>query len=137
MQKIIKISTKGDTDIINITEKVQEVLKESEIKSGIVNVFVVGSTAGTSVIEYEPGVIKDLQEAFEKIAPRNKDYAHHEKWHDDNGNSHVRASLLKPDINIPFNNNKLLLGTWQQIILIDFDTSPRNREIVISVIKDN
>jgi len=136
MKTSFNVSTRGDTDIIDITEKVQSILTNSNIQSGIINVFVVGSTAGLSFVEYEPGLIEDLQEVFEKIAPKNKYYHHHEKWHDDNGNSHVRASLLKPDLTIPFENNKLCIGTWQQIILIDFDTSSRNREILVTIISD-
>ncbi|MDP2925494.1 MAG: secondary thiamine-phosphate synthase enzyme YjbQ [Nanoarchaeota archaeon] len=134
MKKTIKINTKGNTDIINITEKVNDILNKSKIKSGIINLFVKGSTLALTTIEYEPGLIKDLKEAFEHIAPENKDYYHNLKWGDGNGFSHIRASLLRPDLTIPFENNKLLLGIWQQIVLIDFDNRPREREIIIKKI---
>jgi secondary thiamine-phosphate synthase enzyme len=132
MEKI-KIPTKGNNDIIDITDKVQEIINKSKTDSGIVNVFVVGSTAGLTTIEYEPNLVKDFKEFFEKIAPKGN-YHHHETWHDDNGHSHVRASLLKPNLTIPFENKKLILGTWQQIILVDFDTQPRDREIVVTIV---
>ncbi|MBD3252216.1 YjbQ family protein [Candidatus Pacearchaeota archaeon] len=130
----LKIQTQGNTDIINITDRIQNILKKSEKQKGIVNVFVIGSTAGITVIEHEPNLIKDFQEFFDKIIPKGN-YYHHETWRDDNGHSHIRASLLGPDITIPFDNNKLILGTWQQIILVDFDTQPRTREVVISVVE--
>lgn len=129
-----KISTQGNNDIINITDKIQKIITNSKAKSGIVSVFVLGSTAGITVIEYEPNLEKDFKEFFERIIPSNKTYHHHETWRDDNGHSHVRASLLKPDLTVPFENNKLVLGTWQQIILVDFDTKPREREIVVTVV---
>lgn len=129
----MKISTKGNTDIIDITKDVQEKVAKAKIKDGSALVFVVGSTASITTVEYEPGLKKDLKEFFEKIIPRDKYYHHHETWHDDNGHSHVRASLLKPSLIVPFINGKLLLGTWQQIILIDFDTRERKREIVVQI----
>jgi len=133
--KTIKIPTKGNSDIIDITEKVQEVLEKNKAKSGIINLFVIGSTVGLTTIEYEPNLVKDFQEFFNKIAPEGN-YHHHETWHDDNGHSHIRASLLKPNLTIPFNDSKLILGTWQQIILIDFDTHSRDREIAVSILKE-
>jgi len=130
----LEISTKGNTDVIDITEKVQKEISNSKFKNGSVTAFVVGSTAGITAVEYEPGLVEDLKEVFEKIAPRDKHYHHHGTWHDDNGHSHVRASLLKPGITIPFIDGKLTLSTWQQIILIDFDTKAREREVIVQII---
>ena len=128
------VSTKGDTDIIDITQEVAKAIAKSKIKSGIACVFVVGSTAAISTLEYEPNLIKDIKRALEKIAPEHGHYDHHETWGDDNGSAHVRACLMKPGITVPFENKKLLLGAWQQIALLDFDTRPREREIVVQVI---
>jgi secondary thiamine-phosphate synthase enzyme len=130
----IKISSRGRTDIIDITAKVAEIIHKSKIKSGIVSVFVSGSTASISTLEFEPNLIKDIKRALEKIAPESGKYDHHETWGDDNGSAHVRATLMKPGITVPFENKKLLLGTWQQIALLDFDTRPREREIVIQIV---
>lgn len=133
--KTLKIKTKGNTDIIDITEKIQQVVSKSEIESGIVNIFVIGSTAGITTIEFEPNLVKDFQEFFENTIPKG-DYHHNETWNDDNGHSHIRASLLKPDLNIPFTNNQLILGNWQQIVLVDFDTRERERELVVTIVKE-
>jgi len=129
----INVKTNGNTDIINITEKIKKILENLNVESGVVNLFVVGSTTGLSVYEADAMLESDIKQAFETMAPKNKYYHHHEKWHDDNGHSHVRATLLKPDLNIPFENKKLMTGTWQQVILIDFDTKPRNREVIVTV----
>jgi len=137
MRQTITISSKGNTDIIDITSNIQDILTKSKSNSGIAHIFVIGSTAALSTIEFEPGLQKDLKIAYDKIAPYKEHYHHHDKWHDDNGSSHVKATMLKPDLTIPFQENKLILGTWQQVILVDFDTSPRNREIVVTIIKDN
>ena len=134
MQQSIKLKSKGNTDIMDITNQVQEILTKSKITLGIINLFVIGSTAALTTIEYEPGLIKDLKQVFEKIAPENKEYFHNEKWGDSNGHSHIRASLLKPDLTLSFQENKLLLGTWQQIVLIDFDNRPREREVIVTII---
>ena len=130
------VSTKGSTDIIDITGKVADIIRKSKIKSGIACVFVSGSTASISTLEYEPNLIKDIKRALNKIAPEDADYEHHKTWHDDNGSAHVRACLMKPGITVPFENHKLLLGTWQQIVLLDFDTRPRDREIVVQIVGD-
>ena len=130
----IELSTGGHTDIIDITDSVRKEVESSSVKEGVVNLFVVGSTAGLTTIEYEPGLVEhDLKEFFEKIAPYNADYKHHGTWHDDNGASHVRASLLKPDLSVPVVDGSLVLGTWQQIVLVDFDTRPRERKIVMQI----
>ena len=128
-----KIQTKGRTDIINITHQVQDIVKESGIKEGSVLVFAPGSTAGITTTEYEPGLLEDYPRFFEKIIPSKADYEHDKTWHDGNGYSHVRAALQGASFNVPFTGEKLLLGTWQQIILVDFDNRPRNREIIVQV----
>lgn len=128
-----QIPTKGNTDIIDITDKVQTILSKSKVQEGQVTIFISGSTAGLTTVEYEPGLVKDLKEFYEKIIPQNKEYHHNERWHDGNGHSHIRASLLKPSLTIPFQNSNLLLGTWQQIILIDFDNRERTREVIVQI----
>ena len=131
----INISTKGFNEVINITEKVTEIVKNSKIKDGIAILFVVGATATITTIEYEPGLIKDIKETLEKIAPMNKDYHHEEAWHDGNGYAHIRASLMGPSLSVPFENGEISLGTWQQIVLIDFDNKPRNRKVIVKLLK--
>lgn len=135
MVKTYKLSlkSKGYNEIHEITEKVQSLVNQSNLNEGNVLCFVTGSTASITTVEYEPGLIKDIPEALEIIAPMNKSYHHDNTWHDGNGYAHIRASFLGPSLTVPFINGKLLLGTWQQIILIDFDNKPRNREIVIQV----
>lgn len=133
--KQINISTEGNTDIVNITGEVQEAIRESGICNGIAVVINIGSTAGITTTEYEPGLATyDLKHAFEKIAPENGYYKHEETWNDDNGHSHVRASLLGPSVSVPVIDSKPALGTWQQIILVDFDTRPRERSIVCQIV---
>jgi secondary thiamine-phosphate synthase enzyme len=128
--KYIQINTTSDTDIIDITQTVKSDLIEAGIKNGTINLFVPGSTAALTTIEYESGVINDLKEAIEKLAPRDAYYEHNERWGDGNGYSHVRAALLGASLNIPVVNGSLTLGTWQQIVLLDFDNRPRQRKIV-------
>ena len=132
--KKIKLNTKGDTDIINITAEVSSAVLNSGMESGSATVFVPGSTGGITTVEYEPGLVDDLKKFFEKIAPKSGEYQHNIRWQDGNGYSHVRASLLGPGITVPFVNNKILLGKWQQIIFIDFDNRPREREIIVQII---
>jgi len=132
--KIIKLNSQGETDIIDITDKVQSLVKASKIKEGTVNVFVKGATGAVTTVEYEPGLVSDLKDAFEKWAPRDGEYSHNERWHDGNGFSHVRASLLGASLTVPFSNGELTLGRWQQIIFIDFDNRPRSREIILKII---
>ncbi len=129
----IPIATKGFSDIIDITSDVSGVVKKTGLKSGTVTVFISGSTAGITTIEYEPGLLKDLPEAFEKIAPQNQRYHHNETWHDGNGFSHVRAAMLGCSLTVPFKDSRLLLGTWQQIVVIDFDNRSRQREVVLQI----
>jgi len=130
----IKVSTKGNPDLIDITGRVEKILSESKLKKGIMAVFVVGSTAAITTFEYEPGLTKDIRDLFEKLIPSNKHYAHDDTWGDANGFSHLRAALQGPSLTIPFDNGKLLLGTWQQVVLAEFDNRPRDREIIIQII---
>lgn len=133
--KEIHVNTAGNCDIVNITEKVSTAITESGIGDGIVTVFNIGSTAGITTTEYEPGLARyDIKSMFERIAPENARYEHEETWHDDNGHAHVRASLLGPSLSIPLVGGKLSLGTWQQIILVDFDTRARQRTIVCQIV---
>ena len=128
------ISTTGQGDAHDLTRIVARAVAQSDIASGIATVFVVGSTAGVTTIEFEPGAIHDLNALFESVAPRGGEYRHHLRWGDDNGSSHVRAALLGPSVTIPFSRQKLHLGTWQQIMLLECDTRPRQREIVIQIV---
>lgn len=129
----IETSTRGFSDIIDITPEAHQCLSESGIDAGTATFFVSGSTAGLTTIEYEPGLLKDIPDLFEKIAPQNARYAHNHTWHDGNGASHVRAALQGPSLVVPFSAGKLLLGTWQQIVLIDFDVRPRSRRVVMQI----
>jgi secondary thiamine-phosphate synthase enzyme len=133
ISKTIQISTEGNSDIIDITPRVSNIIKESAVNSGIVTIFISGSTAGISTIEYEEGVIDDFKTMLERTVPRNFTYRHDSKWGDGNGFSHVRASLLGPSLVVPFSNKKMLLGTWQQIVVIDFDNRPRSRDIILQI----
>jgi len=131
----IKVKTAGNCDIVNITEQVSEVVRQSGIREGLVTVFNVGSTGGITTTEYEPGLVNyDITSAFEKIAPRNGRYEHEKTWHDDNGHSHVRASVLGPSLSVPVVEGQMTLGTWQQIILVDFDTRPRTRTVICQIL---
>ena len=127
------INTKGNTDILDITQDVQQIINSSGLNEGSVLVFAGGSTAGITTIEFEPGLKKDYPAFFEKIIPSNITYKHDETWHDGNGHSHVRAALQGASLTVPFKNKNLLLGTWQQIILIDFDNRPRKRNITVQI----
>lgn len=130
----INIQTGGEVDIVDITSNVQKVISKSKIKNGIVCVFVPGSTGTVTTIEYEPGLKQDLPKALEKIAPKNIYYKHHETWHDDNGHSHVRASLMGPSTTLPIKNGRMLHGTWQQLVFVELDTRSRNRSIIIQIL---
>ena len=134
--KSIKIQSKGENDIIDITDKVSAKIQESSITSGTVTVFVTGSTGALTTIEYEPGLLKDFPDMLSRIAPDDLNYGHEQMWHDGNGHSHVKASLVGPSITIPFNDGIMLLGTWQQIVFIELDTRRRDREIVLQIIGD-
>lgn len=130
----VNVETKGEVDIVNITDDVQKIVNKSKIKDGIACVFVPGSTGAVTTIEYEPGLMKDLPRALQRIAPKGEHYDHHETWHDDNGHSHVRASLMGASVTIPIKNGRILHGTWQQVVFVELDTSPRNRNIVVQIV---
>ncbi len=131
----IKVKTQGNCEVVNITEQVSQAVAKSNIKEGTVTVFNIGSTAGITTTEYEPGLVNyDIKTAFEKIAPEHARYEHEETWHDDNGHAHIRASLLGPSLSVPVIDGRLTLGTWQQIILVDFDTRPRTRTIICQMV---
>jgi secondary thiamine-phosphate synthase enzyme len=129
----ISLRTKGFSDVLDITDKVTRIVEDSRIQTGLVNVFCSGSTGSITTIEYESGVINDLKKALEKIVPSNIPYEHDKRWGDGNGFSHVRAALMKPSLTIPIVKGKLSLGTWQQIVFIDFDNRGRNRDIIVQV----
>jgi len=129
ISKDLSLRTKGNTDVINITDTINKLLAKSGLANGIITLFVKGSTASLTTIEYEPNLAEDLQNALERLIPSDIEYAHTRTWGDYNGHSHIRASILGPSLVVPFTNGKLALGTWQQIVLIDFDTHPRQREI--------
>jgi secondary thiamine-phosphate synthase enzyme len=129
-----EVTTRGQGDAHDLTDLVASALARSSLTAGIVTVFVIGSTAAVTTIEFEPGAVADLNRTLEALAPRDGEYRHHLRWGDDNGSSHVRAALLGPSLSVPFAGHKLVLGTWQQIILLEMDTRPRRREIVVQVV---
>jgi secondary thiamine-phosphate synthase enzyme len=129
----IELNAKGYSDIINITDRVEEIVCKSKVTEGIVTVFVPGSTASITTIEYEEGVVEDLKEAIERIAPSNRPYKHDARWGDGNGFSHVRAALIKPGLTIPIIKTRMTLGMWQQIVFMDFDNKARARKIIVQV----
>ena len=130
----LQVKTRGNSEVINITEQVAAKVANSGLDAGVVTLFNVGSTAGLTTTEFEPGLANyDIKATFERIAPEDGRYEHENTWHDDNGHSHVRATLLGPSLSVPFVDGQLSLGTWQQIILVDFDTRPRTRTIVCQI----
>ncbi len=129
------IQTKGHYDFIDITQRVKDIVKQSGVKQGMALVFVKGSTVALTTMEYEKGIIEDLKNVFEKIAPEEGDYQHHLKWGDHNGAAHIKSAILKTSLTIPIEEGRLYLGTWQQIVLIDFDERPREREILVKIIE--
>lgn len=129
----LSLHTKGHCDIQDITPQVARAVRDSGLQAGIVTVFCPGATGGLTTIEYESGALADLQQVFDEIAPPNRDYRHHLRWGDDNGHSHVRAALTGPSLTVPFVDGRLTLGTWQQIVFLDFDTRPRSRRLVAQV----
>ena len=132
--KSFTISTQGDCDILDITPHVSRELGRANLSSGTVTVFVAGSTCAITTIEFESGVLSDLKDAFERMAPEAMHYAHNARWGDGNGHSHVRASVLGPSLTVPFSEGSPLLGTWQQIVLVDFDNHPRTRRVILQII---
>jgi len=130
----ISIQSKGNCDIINITSQVAKNVDESGVNSGIVTLFIVGSTAGITTIEYEPNLVSDFKNMWDRMIPQSIPYEHNRTWGDGNGHSHVRASLLGASLIIPFVNKRLTLGTWQQIVFVDFDNRTRSRKLVIQIL---
>jgi len=130
----IDLKTRGEVDMVDITAKVESVVENRQIKNGMATVFVPGSTASVTTIEHEPGLLTDFPALLEKIAPRNAAYEHEKRWHDGNGHSHVRASLIGPSLTVPIKDGKLTLGTWQQLVLVELDTRSRSRELIVQII---
>ena len=130
------VPTKGFNDIIDITPEISKAVEKSKVKDGICLISCAGSTVGFTTIEYEDGLIEDLKKVLDKIAPMTKDYEHCKRWGDCNGYAHVRSALINPFLTVPIENGKLLLGTWQQVVLIDFDNRPRTREIITKVVSE-
>jgi len=129
----VSLSTQGHADIHDVTRQVSQALGKSGLKDGILTIFCPSSTSALTTIEFEPGVLTDLKELFDEIVPPNKQYEHDMAWGDGNGYSHIRAALLGPSLTIPFSEGRLTLGTWQQIVYIDFDNRPRRRELVVQI----
>jgi secondary thiamine-phosphate synthase enzyme len=137
IQKKISMSTKGFNDIHDITPAIRQLLEESAMKEGHMIIFVPGSTGGLTTIEYEPGLLKDLPDMLEKIAPMDVNYHHDQTWHDGNGYAHLRSSLIGPSITVPFEGGRLVLGTWQQVIFLDFDNKPRQRQLHVQIVGES
>lgn len=132
--KYIEIQTSGNGDILDITSEVQSRISDCNLENGIVTIFTPSATSGLTTLEFEPGCVEDLNRVFNEILPPDQDYAHNQRWGDGNGHSHARAALLKPSLTVPFVENKLTLGTWQQIVLVDFDTRHRQRKLVVQIL---
>jgi secondary thiamine-phosphate synthase enzyme len=132
--KLIKIHSKGEDDMIDLTQETSDFVKRSSVSIGIITIFVSGSTGSIITIEYEPGLIKDFPEMLRRIAPKDLDYGHEQMWHDGNGHSHVKASLVGPSLTVPFIEKKLCLGRWQQIVFVELDTRSRNRDLILQII---
>lgn len=131
---ILKIRTRREGELVNITDQVQEVIDEAKLEDGVAVLFVPGSTGALTTIEYEPGLVMDFPAALDRLIPKNIPYEHEKRWHDGNGHSHVRASMLGPDLTVPFQRRKLMLGTWQQIVFVELDVRPRERTIIAQLI---
>ena len=127
----LHLNTRGHCDIQDITPQVADAVKDSGLQAGIVTIFCPGSTGGLTTIEYESGALADLRQVFDEVVPPDRDYRHHLRWGDDNGSSHVRAALIGPSLTVPFAQGRLTLGTWQQIVFLDFDTRARSRRLVV------
>ena len=130
----VKIHSKGENDMIDLTDNIIEIISHSKVSNGIATIFVVGSTGSIITIEFEPGLIKDFPEMLSRIIPKELNYEHHKLWHDGNGHSHVKASLIGPSLTIPFIEKQLCLGTWQQIVFLEHDTRSRDRELIVQII---
>lgn len=135
--RTIFIRSKGEGDMIDITPEISKILTESKLKDGIITIFVSGSTAAVTTIEYEPGLRQDFPHMLSRIVPKNIEYQHENMWHDGNGHSHVRASLIGPSLTIPFKDSTLMLGTWQQIVFLEMDINKRERNVILQMMGDN
>ena len=132
--KTIQVKSRGENEMVDMTKQTSRLLTESKLEEGLVTVFVSGSTAAISTIEYEPGLINDFPDMLSRVVPNDIEYQHNETWHDGNGHSHVRASLIGPSLTVPFKDRNLILGTWQQIVFIELDTRSRKRRIILQLI---
>ena len=132
--RTIRLRTRGNADMVDITQEVAREVQASGISSGIVTIFAPSATSGLTTIEYESGALADLKRVFDEVVPEDRDYRHNLRWGDNNGHSHVRAALLGPSLTVPFTGGRLLLGTWQQITFIDFDIRPRRRELILQIL---
>lgn len=132
-QEELSFSTQGDGDMHDLTAKVEAIVKRSKVRAGIAHVFAVGSTAGIGTIEFEPGLKKDLPEILNKLIPPGRQYGHEQTWHDGNAHAHLQATLLGPDLSIPVRDGALAAGTWQQVVHVDFDNRPRQRQVIVTV----
>lgn len=130
----VEVRSRAENDVVDITKDVQEAVRQSGMKAGIATVFVSGSTAAVTTMEYEPGLVEDFPGMLERVSPRGISYEHHKTWHDDNGRSHVKASLVGPSLSVPFVDGLLTLGTWQQVVFLELDTRPRTRKIVVQMV---
>ena len=135
--RTIRIPTKGFNDVLDLTDEIRFSLESTQLKSGVVTIFVPGATAGITTMEFESGCVSDLKDTFEKMVPHSGHYAHNARWGDGNGFSHVRAAILGASLQVPFSNKRLLTGTWQQIVLVDFDNRPRRREVILQFMGDS
>jgi secondary thiamine-phosphate synthase enzyme len=130
----IQVKTNGKRSVVDLTPMVREIVAAKDIQTGIAIAFIPGSTAAITTIEYEPGLVKDIDLFFERLLPYEAYYHHHETWHDDNGAAHLQAAVVGPSLTVPIVGGELALGTWQQVVLIDFDTRPRKREIIVQIL---
>jgi len=130
----INLKTSAKDEIVDITSKVQDIVSRAKVRQGLACVFVVGSTAAVTTVEHEPGLVADMQEAMDRLYPKGTDYDHHRRWGDGNGHSHIRASFVGPSLTVPVQDGHLVLGTWQQIVFMEFDNKPRSREVVVQVV---
>ncbi|MDE1863142.1 MAG: secondary thiamine-phosphate synthase enzyme YjbQ [Thaumarchaeota archaeon] len=132
--KTIPVTTKGEGDMVDISEEIKSAINSFKVRDGIVTIFVTGSTAAVTTIEYEPGLREDFPRMLERVAPKNAEYEHQKMWHDGNGHSHVRASLVGPSLTVPIRDGSLTLGTWQQVVLVEMDVHGRQREVLLQVL---
>ena len=130
----LRFRTHREGEILDITDKTQRVIESSRLRSGVAVLFVLGSTRAITTIEYEPGLLADLPVALERLAPKDASYEHEKRWHDGNGHSHIRASMIGPDLSVPFRDKKLTLGTWQQIVFLELDIRPRDRTVIVQLV---